>query len=451
MWMPHHRRLPDCSHAPAPPGRLCTLSNGILLIDTISNPPPLAASHPVRRAALLFIFITVALDVLAIGVVIPVLPHLIEQFTGGDVGSAALWVGLFGTVFALMQFVFSPLQGALSDRFGRRPVILLSNLGLGLDFILMALVNTLPLLFLGRILAGITSASFSTANAYIADVVPPEKRAGSYGMIGAAFGLGFIIGPAMGGYLSGIDLRLPFWVAAGLSLANFCYGWFILPESLPPARRAPFDLRRANPVGALVLLRRYPQVMGLAAVLFFSQLAHYVLNSVFVLYADYRYQWGPQQVGYTLALVGASNAVVQAGLVRRVVPWLGERKALLAGLGFGVMGFVLQGLAPNGTWFLLAIPLMALWGFTGPAVQALMTRQVDVHEQGRLQGAVASLASVAGIFGPWMFTNVFASFIGERASWHLPGAPFLLSGALLALGAVLAWRVTRQPRYPGHK
>lgn len=429
------------------PGRLCAYHNGFALIDTTLNSPPQAeVPAPPRRAALLFIFITVALDVLALGVVIPVLPHLIERFTGGDIGSAALWVGLFGTVFALMQFLFSPLQGALSDRFGRRPVILLSNLGLGLDFILMAVVNTLPLLFIGRILAGISSASFSTANAYIADVVPPEKRAGSYGMIGAAFGLGFIIGPAMGGYLSGIDLRLPFWVAAGLSLANFCYGWFILPESLPAARRAPFNPRRANPVGALILLRRYPQVLGLATVLFFSQLAHYVLNSVFVLYADYRYQWGPQQVGYTLALVGASNAVVQAGLVRRVVPWLGERKALLAGLSFGVMGFVLQGLAPNGTWFLIAIPLMALWGFTGPSVQALMTRQVDVHEQGRLQGAVASLASIAGIFGPYLFTHVFASFIGERATWHLPGAPFLLSGALLAMGAMLAWWVTRKRR-----
>lgn len=399
---------------------------------------------PVRRAALIFIFFTVALDVLAIGVVIPVLPHLIAQFAGNDVSAAARWLGLIGTAFALMQFLFSPMQGALSDHFGRRPVILLSNLGLGLDFILMALVNTVPLLFIGRVLAGITSASFSTANAYIADVVPAEKRAASFGLIGAAFGLGFIIGPALGGMLSGIDLRLPFWVAAGLSLANFCYGWFILPESLPRERRARFDFKRANPLGALLLLRRYPQVLGLATVVFVSQLAHYVLNSVFVLYADYRYQWGPQEVGYTLALVGVSNALVQGGLVRKVVPWLGERRSLLIGLGFGTAGFALQALAPSGTWFLIAIPLMAIWGLAGPSTQALMTQQVDLHEQGRLQGAVTSLASIAGIFGPYLFTHVFASFIGENAALHLPGAPFLLSAALLAGGALLAWRVTRR-------
>lgn len=408
--------------------------------------PLVAPVLPVRRAALIFIFFTVALDVLAIGVVIPVLPHLIAQFSGNDVSAAARWLGLIGTAFALMQFLFSPMLGALSDHFGRRPVILLSNLGLGLDFILMALVNTVPLLFIGRILAGITSASFGTANAYIADVVPPEKRAASFGLIGAAFGLGFVIGPALGGMLSGIDLRLPFWVAAGLSLTNFCYGWLILPESLPPERRARFDIKRANPLGALLLLRRYPQVLGLATVIFMSQLAHYVLNSVFVLYADYRYQWGPQQVGYTLALVGVTNAIVQGGLVRRIVPWLGERRSLLIGLGFGVMGFALQALAPNGTWFLIAIPLMALWGLTGPSVQALMTSQVDLHEQGRLQGAVTSLAAVAGIFGPYLFTHVFASFIGENAYLHLPGAPFLLASALLLGGALLAWRVTRAAR-----
>lgn len=404
-------------------------------IDSIAPTSP----PPGRRAALVFIFITVVLDILAIGIIIPVLPHLIEHFSGDDTAAAARWVGLFGTAFALMQFLFSPLQGALSDRFGRRPVILLSNLGLGLDFLLMAVVNSLPLLFIGRVLSGITSASFSTANAYIADITPVERRAASFGILGAAFGLGFIIGPAFGGWLGGYDLRLPFLVAAGLSLANFCYGWFVLPESLPPERRARFHPKRANPLGALALLQRYPSVIMLASVVFFSQLAHYALNSVFVLYADFRYHWGPQQVGYVLALVGASNAIVQAGLVRRLVPRLGERRALLFGLACGMGGFVIQALAPIGSVFLLAIPLMAFWGLAGPSIQSLLTRRVDPDVQGRLQGAVTSLASIAGIFGPYLFTQVFATFIDREADLHLPGAPFLLAAGLLLVGAGLAW------------
>jgi MFS transporter, DHA1 family, tetracycline resistance protein len=235
-----------------------------------------------RRAALAFVFVTVLLDMLAFGVVIPVLPHLIEQFLGGDIAGAVTWTGIFGTVFALVQFLCTPLQGALSDRYGRRPVILLSNLGLAADFLFMALANTLPLLLIGRVISGITAASISTANAYIADVTPPEGRAKAFGMLGAAFGIGFVLGPALGGTLGDIDLRAPFYVSAALALANFCYGLFVLPESLPPERRtATLDLRRANPVGALLLLRRYPQVLGLASVVLLSQFAHYVLPATF--------------------------------------------------------------------------------------------------------------------------------------------------------------------------
>ncbi len=398
---------------------------------------------PVRRAALVFIFITVLLDILAIGIVIPVLPHLVERFLGGDTARAALWIGAFGTVFALAQFFFSPIQGALSDRFGRRPVILLSNLGLGLDFVLMAVVETLPLLFLGRVLAGVFSASISTANAYIADVVPPERRAASFGMLGAAFGIGFIIGPALGGLLGGIDLRLPFWVAAGLSGANFLYGLLILPESLPAERRRPFELRRASPLGSLRLLRGYPQVTGLVAANVVSQLAHYVLPSVFVLYAGHRYGWGQDRVGYVLALVGVCNVIVQAGLVRRIVARFGERRSLVAGLLFGSAGFVVQGLATTGAMFLLAVPLLALWGLAGPSSQALMTRQVAADEQGRLQGAVTSAVSLTGVFGPAMFAAVFAYSIAAGAWLELPGAPFLLAAALLLLAALIAWRATR--------
>ncbi|HEY0230730.1 MAG TPA: TCR/Tet family MFS transporter [Dokdonella sp.] len=403
---------------------------------------PAAPATP-RRAALIFIFVTVLIDILSFGIIIPVLPHLVEKLAGGGIVEAAMWVGVFGTLFALIQFVCSPIQGALSDRFGRRPVVLLSNLGIGIDFLFMAAVNTIPLLLIGRCISGATAASFTTANAYIADVTPPEKRAAAFGMLGAAFGVGFIIGPALGGLLGSFNVRLPFYAAALLALTNFCYGYFILPESLPPERRsARFDWSHANPLGSLVLLRRYHSVFGLAAVVFLTNLAHYVLQSVFVLYADYRYGWGPQAVGYTLALVGVCNAFTQAWLVRKLVPKIGERSTLLIGLVFGFAGFAVMGLAGSGAVFLLGIPLLALWGLAGPATQALITHQVDPREQGRLQGAVTSLASLAGIFGPALFTQVFALFISDHAPLHAPGAPFLLSTALLVIGWIVAWRVT---------
>lgn len=392
---------------------------------------------------MIFVFITVMIDILSFGIIIPVLPHLIKTMAGGSFTTAAHWVGWFGTVFAIMQFVFSPVQGALSDHFGRRPVILMSNLGLGLDFILMSLVNTLPLLFIGRIISGITSASFSTANAYIADVTPHEKRAGAFGLLGAAFGIGFVIGPALGSLLSVVNPRAPFAAAAVLSLLNFCYGYFVLPESLPPEKRSAFNWRRANPVGALLLLRRYPQVFGLATVVFLFQLAHYVFNSVFVLYADYRYGWDQYHVGYVLAGVGVLSAFVQAWLAKRVIVALGERRTLLLGIVCGMIGFGIYGFASTGWVFLLALPIGALWGLASPITQAIMTRQVDPHEQGRLQGSVTSLASTAGIFGPALFTSVFATFIGAQAPVHLPGAPFLLSAALVLIALVIAERATR--------
>jgi DHA1 family tetracycline resistance protein-like MFS transporter len=403
------------------------------------------AATPARRpAGLVFIWITVALDVLAIGVIIPVLPHLIKQFVGGSTEQAAFWVGVFGSVFALSQFVASPLQGALSDRFGRRPVVLLSNLGLGLDFVLMAVAGTLPLLFLGRVLAGITSASISTANAYIADITPAAQRAGAFGMLGAAFGIGFVIGPALGGVLGEIDVRLPFWVAAGLSLANFLYGFFVLPESLPRERRsARFDFKRANPFGAFRLLMEARGVLGLAGVVFLSQLAHYVLPSVYVLYTDYRYGWSELEVGLALGLVGVSNALVQALLVRRLVPRIGERRAVAIGLACGIAGFAWMGLAPSGPLFLLAVPLMALWGLAGPATQSLVTQRVDAGLQGRLQGALTSMVATAGIFGPFLFTSIFRLFIGEDPPAYLPGAAFLFSALLLAAAWALAHRATR--------
>nr|WP_265468709.1 TCR/Tet family MFS transporter [Arenimonas daejeonensis] len=407
---------------------------------------PVTAAPTVRRAAMIFIFVTVLIDILAFGLIIPVLPHLIEDFVGGDTATAAWWVGIFGTTFAAIQFVSSPVQGALSDRFGRRPVILLSCLGLGVDFIFMAVADSLPWLFVGRVISGFTAASFSIANAYIADVVAPENRAKSYGLLGAAFGLGFIIGPVVGGLLGDIDLRAPFWAASVLALANFCYGWFVLPESLPKEKRTPrFDWSHANPVGSLVLIKRYPQVFGLAAVIFLDNLAHYVFPSVFVLYADVRYDWGIKDVGYVLATVGLCTAIVQAGLIGRIVKALGERRALLLGQTCGLAGFLLYAVAGEGWLFLVGIPVMAFWGLANPSVQALATRDVDPSEQGRLQGAFMSLASLCGVFAPMMYASVFASSI-DPDGLHFPGAPFLLAGFIVAIAWIVSERATRTRR-----
>jgi len=399
---------------------------------------------PRRRAGLVFIFITVLIDVLAFGLIIPVLPHLVQDFVGGSFASAALWVGIFGTAFAAVQFISAPIQGALSDRYGRRPVILLSCLGLGLDFIFMALANSLPWLMVGRIISGIASASFTTANAYIADITPKENRAKAFGMIGAAFGVGFILGPLIGGWLGSIGLRLPFWFAAGLALLNFLYGWLVLPESLPPEKRSKkFEWSHANPIGSLGLLRRYPQVFGLAAVVLLANLAHYVYPSVFVLFADYRFGWGPREVSWVLAAVGVFSVIVQAGLIGVVVKRVGERRALLFGLACGVVGFLIYAFAEVGWVFLIGLPISALWGMAGPATQSLITQQVEADVQGRIQGAIMSLVSLAGIVGPMLFTGAFALFIGEQAPAHLPGAPWLVASILLCAAWVVGWRYAR--------
>jgi DHA1 family tetracycline resistance protein-like MFS transporter len=397
-----------------------------------------------RKAALAFIFVTVVLDMLALGLTVPVLPKLVLGFAGGDSARAAHVVGLFGTLFAAMQFLFAPLLGAISDRFGRRPAILLSNFALGADYVLMALAPAVSWLFVGRAISGICAASFSIPSAYIADVTPPEKRAAGFGFLGAAFGLGFVIGPAFGGLLGSIDTRLPFWVAAGLSLANACYGLFVLPESLPPEKRAAFRWSRANPVGSFGMLRKHPLVLGVAAVAFFSYLSHEVLPSMWVLYTDYRYHWSNRMVGLTLALVGVFSALVQGGLVRSGVAKMGERKALLFGLACGALGFAIYGLAPVSAWFFLGIPFGALWGFSGPSAQALMSQRVDPSEQGRLQGALAGVRGITGMIGPTLFTSAFAWSL--RSARPQPGLPFLLAAGLLAVAAIIAAIVTRSAK-----
>ncbi|NKF21512.1 TCR/Tet family MFS transporter [Solimonas marina] len=396
-----------------------------------------------RRGALLFIFVVVVLDMLAFGIIIPVLPKLVEQFLGGNTVSAARVYGLFGMAWAAMQFVFSPLLGALSDRFGRRPLILLSCFGLGIDFIFMALAPTLSWLFVGRIVSGMTASSFSMASAYIADVTPPEKRAGAYGLLGAGFGIGFIFGPALGGVLGHSDPRLPFVVAGTLAVLNALYGYFVLPESLPRERRLPrLNWARANPVGALRLLRSHPELSGLATVYFLFQFAHYVLPSTAILYSSYRYGWDARALGLMMAATGACSIVVQAVLVRPTVARLGERRTLLVGLSFAVLGFAGFGLAPSGAWFLAAVPVFALAGLVNPGLQALMTARVGRDEQGQLQGANASLMGIAGLFAPGAFTQVFAYFISP-AALHWPGAPMLLAAALTAVAAVLVGAAAR--------
>jgi MFS transporter, DHA1 family, tetracycline resistance protein len=403
---------------------------------------------PVRNAAVAFIFVTILLDMFALGLIMPILPKLVESFVDNDTASAARIFGLFGTAWAAMQFIFSPILGGLSDRFGRRPVVLLSNFGLALDYVLMALAPSLIWLFIGRMISGITSASVSTAFAYIADITPPERRATVFGKVGAAFGAGFIVGPAIGGLLGHADPRLPFWVAAGLSFANTLYGLLILPESLPPERRSPFRWKSANPLGALKLLRTDRVLAGLSIANFVAQLAHVVLPSTFVLYATYRYDWSTRTVGLTLALVGVCAMVVQGAGIGPIVRRIGERRALLLGLGCGAIGFLIFGAAPTGPLFWLGIPVMALWGLAGAATQALMTQLVAPDQQGQLQGATTSVQSVSQLVGPFLFTLIFAYFIGARAPLQLPGAPFLLASALLVLALAIAARTLAARKSP---
>ena len=398
-----------------------------------------------RPAAITFIFITVMLDMLALGLIAPVLPKLILDFRGGNAVSAATWLGWFGTIFAAMQFFFSPVLGVLSDRFGRRPVILLSNLGLGLDYIVMALSPTIGWIFVGRIISGISASSIPTAMAYISDVVPKEKRAGAFGMIGVAFGVGFILGPAIGGPLGDISPRLPFWVAAGFSLANWLYGFLFVPESLRSEHRQEFTLRRANPIGSLVLLRSHPELWKLATLQFLAYISHEVFV-IWALYAIYRYAWNQTTIGISLAVVGLFTAAISGGLTGRIVAWLGERRTLYIGQFFGSVGMVIAGLARTGGLYIASIPVISMWNISFPAAQGMMTHRVSEREQGELQGAIQSLRSIAFVIGPFLFSGIFAWFINPKHSFYVPGAPYYLAAALLFTAMLLATRV-EQPQF----
>ncbi len=378
--------------------------------------------------------VTVTLDLLAMSVIIPVLPRLVLSMEGGSMVSAAHVVGIFATCWALMQFVFSPVQGALSDSVGRRPVILISNFGLGVNYLLMAVAPGIGLLFVGRLISGICAASFSTANAYIADITPPEKRAARYGLISIAFGFGFVVGPALGGILGNIDPRLPFWVSGVLSLVNGIFGVFVLPESLAVEKRTSFSWRRANPVAALRLLRSRPGLLGLALILFLFSLAQNALPVITVLYTTYRYHWSTASVGYMLAGFGVASAVVGGGLTGPVVKRLGERPALLLGLACGAAGYAIMGAAATGAAFLVGIPVLALQSFANPALTGLMSRQVGARDQGQLSGANSSIMAIAAMVGPGLYTGSFAGAVGAQGGWHIDGAPFLIAAALVAGG-----------------
>jgi MFS transporter, DHA1 family, tetracycline resistance protein len=394
-----------------------------------------------RNAATIFIFVTVLIDMLTFGMIGPVLPKLISGFVGNRYAFAAEIIGVFATAWALMQFFFSPVLGMLSDRVGRRPVILLSNAVTAIDYAIMALAPNLWWLFAGRVLSGIATANMSTASAYIADVTPPEKRAAAFGVIGSAFGLGFVIGPAIGGVVGTINPRLTFWAAAAFALLNTLYGLFILPESLPRERRTPrFEWKRANPVGSLKLLRSHHELWGLTWVNIITYVGHEVFPNVWVIFCIAAFGWSTGSIGLTLALVGTMTAISQATFVGPVVKRLGERRTMLASLAIAVIGLLLLG-ANNGAIFLIGALVISLPMYQASS-QALMTRRVKLDEQGELQGALGSIRGLSMLIGPTLFTLTFAQFAGPWHSLGLIGAPWYLAAALYAAALIVAWRVT---------
>ena len=386
-----------------------------------------------RKAAVPFILLTLFIDIMGIGIIIPVLPELVKDFVGDglapeDIDSVAGWyVGMIGASYALMQFLFAPVLGALSDRFGRRPIILGSLFGLGIDFLVMGFAPNVSWLFFGRILAGIMGGSFSAANAYIADVSTPETRARNFGFVGMMFGLGFIVGPALGGVLGGIHIKLPFFVSAGFALVNWLYGYFILPESLPPEKRSSFTLAKANPFGTIKRLRVFPLVAGLAMVFVCLSFAQRGLENVWVLYTGFRYGWDEMTNGMVLGLVGIMSVIVQGGLVRPIIGRIGERNAILVGTSISTVAFTGYGLASEGWMVLVIIVLGSLGGITGPAIQSLVASQVDSSEQGKVQGALTSLMSFTNIFAPVFFTADYSAISHQtKPSSNCPGLRFWL-------------------------
>lgn len=400
---------------------------------------------PPRQPGMIFILITLFIDIVGLGIVIPILPELIKSFVGGSDALAARYYGVIASVYALMQFFFAPLLGALSDRFGRRPVLLISLFGLGIDYLILTVAPNLAWLVIGRVVAGIAGASITTANAYIADISTPQTRAQNFGLVGVAFGLGFIFGPALGGLLGAIDLRLPFLVSAALALLNCLYGYFVLPESLPPERRSAFRWSKANPIGSVGALGAYPLVAGLALAYVFVSFAQRGLETVWVLYTSYRFGWGEQANGLTLGLVGVMAIIVQGFLIRPTIRRFGERRTVVYGLALSALTFLLYGLASEGWMMIAVIVFGGFSGVAGPAVQGLVAGSVPPEEQGKVQGALTSLISLSSIFAPLLFTTgLFSYFTSDAAPFALPGAPFFLGALLFVAGLVVTVRLFRR-------
>jgi DHA1 family tetracycline resistance protein-like MFS transporter len=393
-----------------------------------------------RKPALGFIFVTLVFLVLGFGIIIPVLPKLVTQFEGGDVAEGSDYYGWIVGVFAGMQFVASPILGSLSDRFGRRKVILIALAGTAIDYVIMGLAPSMAWMFVARMISGATAGALATCNAYIADVTPPEKRAQGYGLVGAAFGLGFVIGPAVGGLLGQVNIRLPFFVAAGCVALNWLYGAFVLPESLPPEHRRPFSWKRANPVGSLLALRRFRGVIDLAGMHFILMCGNTMMQSIWVLYVGYRYHWTTLEVGLSLTFIGLMTVVVQGGLVKRIIAWTGERRGLVTGLLISAFIMVAYGAATRGWMIYCLAAVGALGGIAGPAAQSLITKHVPPNEQGAVQGSLSGLTSLAGIFAPIVAAWSFGKGISADARWHIPGIAFYEASVLMFIALALALR-----------
>lgn len=393
-----------------------------------------------RNAGVFFILVTILFDCIGFGIIIPIMPALIKELTGATLSEASEYGGFLLTVYSLMMFACSPILGALSDKTGRRTVLLISLFGMAIDYFFLAFAHTISLLFLGRIIAGICGASITTASAYIADVSTPEKRAQNFGLIGAAFGLGFIIGPVIGGVFSQFGTRVPFMIAGGLSLINWLYGYFILPESLKKENRRKFEWKRANPVGALMQIKRYPSLLGLLAALLILFIAAQSTQTVWAFYTQEKFHWNETWIGYSLGFVGLTVAIVQGGLIRIIIPKFGQKKSIMFGLSLYVLGFVLFAFASKG-WMMFAFMVpYALAGITGPAIQGIISTQVKPDEQGELQGIMTSFMSLASIIGPLLMSYLFSHFTSKQSSIYFPGAPFMMGAVLTCVSIVICYQ-----------
>lgn len=391
-----------------------------------------------KKSTLGFIFITILIDCIGFGIIIPVLPDLIKEISGKSLADASEYGGLLLVAYSIAQFIFAPIVGGLSDKYGRRPILLISLLGLGIDYIFLSFAPTLAWLFVGRIIAGITGASFTTAMAYIADISTPEKKAQNFGMVGVAFGIGFIIGPLIGGLVSEMGLRVPFMISAGLALLNWLYGYFILPESLSIENRREFSWKRANPIGSLQSVSKYPAIIGLVVALLLLYIASHSVQSNWGYYVKEKFSWDPKMIGYSLTVVGIAVSIVQGGLIRIVIPKIGSKNAIMLGLSLYAIGFACFAFAPNGLMMMIFILPYCLAGIGNPAMQTIISNQVPDNAQGEIQGIVTSMQSLGAIIGPFLMAFIFAYFIDKHNDIYFPGAPFILSSILALIALFIA-------------